>query len=468
MDSIGKTIKKPESLLFITAVFGSILYISLIFNDNLWVDEAFTASLIRGSLGDVVRDTVHDTLPPFYNLLGKLLTTLFGYSSTILKFSSCIPLILLIFFGGKRVYDVFGFYTAFLFQLFLFTEPYFLYYAVEIRMYSFGMFSCGMAGACFAALLSDPVPDKKQLRGFVLYTVFSGYIHHYALVSCGMMWLILLILLIVRKDRDGLRVFIKSLACFLILYLPGLILTVYQVKNASSYFTMAPLSLKSFLGDLRYPFVTNITPLSALLLLSVLAAAALGILTVKRSFTGLCLLSILYLTLLFGYLTSLLAGRSIFTARYLIPSLPVLWMGCAVLIGRLADETGKTRLLLYLFLLVTACTGVFGYLKTFREEYRPGVEEMKAYFNNNTGSDDACLFSEDPPEIEICFRYYFPYLKKTKWKNAAETKGKLFLIQPDGEEPPLERCRKYGYNPIYIGDYSFDRYSFSLYELEGN
>ena len=63
----SKIINKENLILFFSALLGSLIYISLIFNNNLWVDEAFTASLIRGNLSEVWAATAADTLPPFYN-----------------------------------------------------------------------------------------------------------------------------------------------------------------------------------------------------------------------------------------------------------------------------------------------------------------------------------------------------------------------------------------------------------------
>ncbi len=466
MKLVSDTWKKltPEKVLFIISLFGSILYISLIFNDNLWVDEAFTAVIIRGSAAGVIRDTVSDTLPPFYNIFGKLITLLFGYSSLILKLFSCLPMILLIFFGGRKLNRIYGFRPAFLYELFLVGMPHFLHYGVEIRMYSWGVFASGMTALCFAEFLET----GTSLKGFVLFSVFAGYIHHFALVSCGMMWFILLIILIKERDRDALLHYGKSLALFFILYLPGLLLTAWQIKNASSYFEMSPLTPETFLSDLRFPFVTNVTPLSAALLLMVILSAAVPVITVhdKETFTGIILLSVLYLTLVFGYLVSLLCGRSLFTARYLVPALSVFWLGAAVLSARMLSVFTGNRIISALLIAVTAVTIVTGYLQTFREEYRGGVENMKAFFNEALTGHDAYIINEDKHEIEICFRYYYPDLTKTNWKNAAGTAGQLWLFVTPESEKELENTEKYGYNAIYTGDFTFDRYSFSLYKLE--
>lgn len=453
-------LKEPGTLLFIVAVFGSILYISLIFNDNLWVDEAFSAALIRQDMASVIRDTVSDTLPPFYNVFGKILTLIFGYSSFILKFFSCLPLILLIFFGGRKLNSVYGYTAALFYELFLIAMPLFLHYAVEIRMYSWGMFSAGMAGAYFTEILFE----KKGYAGLIGFTVFSAFIHHYALIACGFLWLFLLILTVRSKEGEEIKSFIKRALILFILCLPSLILSAYQIKNASSYFKMAPLSVKSLLSDLRSPFVTNITPLSALLLISVLALILFS-LRYAPSLSGILLISVFFLTLFFGYAVSFLAGKSIFTARYLSPALPILWMGVAILLERITSLKYGAKALTFA-LALTILTGSFMYMQSFRDEYKSGVSSMKTFFAENAGDGDLYVIKEDVPEIEICFRYYFPYLKKTDPDKIPETSGKIWYIEVPGKENELENCRNRGYNPIYKGDYSFDRYSFSLYELE--
>lgn len=464
----SKKILNPENVLFITAVVGSILYISLIFNDNLWVDEAFTASLIRGSWSEVIRDTFSDTLPPFYNFAGKALTSVFGFSSVILKFFSCFPMILLIFFGGRQVSVYHGFRPAFLYQLFLIAMPSFLHYAVEIRMYSWGIFSVGMAGIFFAGILND----RETYPGFTLFTVFSGYIHHFALVSCGMMWLILIIVKLFSKDKAGLKRIFKYLALCIFLYLPCLVLAVKQIMSASSYFSMTPLSLRTFISDVRFPFVTEVTWLSALLLLFTLSAVTTGLISIKNmensgaEKTGLLLITAFYLTLLFGYGVSFIAGRSIFTARYLVPGLSLFWLGAALLLDRMLIRFGEKTVLAGLIAAVTLVTAVTLYTRAFREEYAPGVENMKAFFGENIGKGDKYIIHEDYPEIEICMRYYCPELRKTSFENPGETSGRIWLFTKDEPEKELDNALKHGYNPIYMGDFTFDRYSFSVYGLE--
>jgi len=466
--AIKKRLSDPVFILLITALFGSILYVSLIFNDNLWVDEAFTATLIRGSWPEVIKDTVSDTLPPFYNVAGKLLTSVFGYSSFILKLFSCIPMILLIFFGGRRVYGISGFRTAYLFELFLISMPCFFHYAVEIRMYSWGMFSCGMAATFFLEIIKGI--DQRTLKisswtGFTLFTVFSGYIHHFALVCIGMMWLIILLYMSAKRATLFIRPYAVCLVSFVILYGPGLFLTVTQIKNASSYFSMSPLSFMTLLSDLRYPFVTHVTLLSALLMVLVFSSAVFSLLK-RTCVEGLMLFSVIYLTLFFGYGVSLIVGKSLFTARYLSPALPVFWLGTAVITDTVLYLLKDNRYLTALIMAVIVITGAVDYRSAFISEYSGGVEDMKAFFNENLTPEDGYIIYEDNYQIELCFRYYYPDLKKTDWENAGEIEGNLWFFETDGFKKELDNASEYGYNPIYTGDFNFDRYSFSLYRLE--
>ena len=47
-------------------VFFSLLYVSLIFNYNIWTDEAFTLTLVQGNLKEIIEGTANDVHPPLY------------------------------------------------------------------------------------------------------------------------------------------------------------------------------------------------------------------------------------------------------------------------------------------------------------------------------------------------------------------------------------------------------------------
>ncbi|MBR1875615.1 MAG: hypothetical protein IJ805_00745, partial [Lachnospiraceae bacterium] len=98
--------KALRKLPLIMALTASAVYLSLIFNDNVWVDEAFTAVLVRGSFKEMMARSAADTLPPLYNILAWLMTEIFGYGTLQLKLTSVIPLISLFFFSAYKLTEL--------------------------------------------------------------------------------------------------------------------------------------------------------------------------------------------------------------------------------------------------------------------------------------------------------------------------------------------------------------------------
>ena len=80
---------------YFSAVLCTAVYLSLVFNDNIWLDEAFSASIIRCGYKEMLSRTIADTLPPFYNLSAWLFTHIFGFSTIGLKIFSVLPVFLL-------------------------------------------------------------------------------------------------------------------------------------------------------------------------------------------------------------------------------------------------------------------------------------------------------------------------------------------------------------------------------------
>ncbi len=468
-----KKISNPDRqnlILLISSLIGSIIYISLIFNNNLWVDEAFTASLVRGDLSEVWTATVADTLPPFYNLFTKMITILLGYSAPSMKFSSVLAAVLVLFYGSFQIKRLYSFRDALIFTVFFLSMPYYFYYAVEIRPYSWGLFFSFAAALAFREIILE-----NTLKGYVkfaLFTALSGYAHHFALVASAVLWFFLLIYLIASGKKESVKKFFTAFFIFTAVYLPCLILAVYQIKNASSYFSMSPLTFSSFLSDLRFPFVTHYTPLSLLLMLLFILALSSALLNIfQRDFSLYCptvYAAVPYCVLLFGYAASFAAGSSYFTSRYLVPSLGIFWLGTSILLSAaLSKFPDKFRRAASVTIaVIIAASAIVNYTVQFKSEYDSSVNEMTEWFDKNLTPDDGYIIYESAYQIEICMRYYYPGLKKYDRDTVDEIKGNIWYFEVEGYENELEKFKSMGYNIVYIKQMSFDRYSFNLYRLE--
>ena len=79
---------------------------------------------------------------------------------------------------------------------------------------------------------------------------------------------------------------------------------------------------------------------------------------------------------------------------------------------------------------------------------------MIDYFDANVAEDDGYLIYEDNYQIEICFRYYFPELKKYDWDSVAEIKGNIWYLEVSGYENERFKAQSYGYDAESKGDFS--------------
>ena len=378
-------------------------------------------------------------------------------------------LLILLWLSPFQIAKLYGERTAAVFSICVAGAPHFLHYGVEIRPYSWGLFFATAVGVFALQILSsNALNASKYYIGLAIFTLLSGYTHQYALIPAAYLWLFLLIFIVrlTENRRAALKASLIFLAATAALYIPMLILTFYQLKRASGYFSMEALSLSSFLADLRFPYVTNVTPLSLLLLIGVLALLVLTVsaaLRQKRFIIPIALFSCLYLTLILGYIVSAIAGESLFTARYLVPSLGLFWLGLSIMATDPEAPFSMIRERIFIALMLISLIAV--YPQEFREEYASGVNKMTEYFDSNLNVDDGYIIYEDKYQIELCMRYYYPSLKKYDWENADECRGKLWYFEVAGYEDFLEKAAEYGYKYEFISNMKFDRYSFALYSL---
>ena len=66
------------------------LYVSLIFNHNIWTDEAFTLQLLRENVKGIIDGTARDVHPPLYYLYAKIFTVIFGDALLVQKVAALL------------------------------------------------------------------------------------------------------------------------------------------------------------------------------------------------------------------------------------------------------------------------------------------------------------------------------------------------------------------------------------------
>ena len=445
--------KSRNCLPYLFTVVCTIIYLSLVFNDNVWMDEAFSASIIRCGFDEMVSRTFADTLPPFYNFSAWLFTQIAGFSTIKLKIFSVVPMTLLMLTAAHFIPRIVSVRAACLYIVMLTAMPHFLEHGIEIRMYSWAVFFAS-ATAIFAVCSMKDIPYADILQ--VVSTVCGAYTHQYALIAEAFIWLMLLTISV--RKRKVRHWGIMAAVC-IVLYLPCAILTFFQMKSAASYFSAAPATFDSLMSSIRYPFVTNVTFLSALLLIFVLLLFAY--LCRKGEYIYIyCILVYIFVTAMsFGFMHA--TGSSFFSSRYLLPAVGILWFGVSVALDMLISEN---RYVFIAAALLAAASLIVVYIQQFRTEYTDLSEFIG--FIDSTGEGDGYVMYEDFPEIGICLEYYAPWMKSCSVDEIGEVPGnKYVFVNRNMHTDDIEKINEKDYTLRYIENLSFDRYTFRAYEL---
>ena len=72
----------------------TLLYVSLIFNQNVWTDEIFTLKLIENDFAGIIGGTAEDVHPPLYYFAARIVRLLAGDSLQAQKLLTIVPMTL--------------------------------------------------------------------------------------------------------------------------------------------------------------------------------------------------------------------------------------------------------------------------------------------------------------------------------------------------------------------------------------
>ena len=472
----NNTEKKANIVIAVAFVLLSAVYISLIWNNNVWMDEAFTASLVHTDLAHVLQRSMADTLPPLYNMILKLMTAAFGYKMPVMKMTSVIPMILTLLIGATTVRKRFGLRTALLFMMCITFMPLVLYYGVEIRMYSMGFLFATASGIYAYEVVCEP--SRKNWIWFTLFSVLAGYTHHFAFVTVAFSYLYLL-LYFFFFERDRIGSWFKCLLGTFILYLPCLIVTLKQISMVSGYFSMPEIDAAMFFRYAIYPYNAGVIAASLLCVLymgTALVLFAMGIISKggkdpKNVYAVFCFGSY-YGVLVFGTVISKLMTANIFVDRYLFFATGLLWLFAAIMTG------GKEKLF-YPAVAVIVITGICTYHVQFEKEYGNSADEEIAFMRENIGEGDIFFSIGGHEEMQNCIPFYtylddatneltFVYPIEEAIKASKERGTTLWISVLDGFSPSDEQQEALDARGLELqkaADFEFDRYRCGFYRV---
>lgn len=369
----------------ITCLLFCGLYISLIFNQNIWTDEAYTIQLIReNSFTGIITGTANDVHPPLYYLMLKIFINVFGDSIPVYKLFSICPLILCFVLAGTKIRKYWGEQTSLLFVFFINAIPCLLEYVIQIRMYSWALLWVTWAAvSAYGVYRERGISNQLQLT---MATLLACYTHNYAMISCVIIYGILAVTLL-RKPKQWLISGVIVAVC----YIPWLLVLYQQTMNRIGNYWIDPVTGKEIVGYTGFLFDSSIPysswMLGLLCIMAVVQCVKATRAKEERGAVALCMLGVPLLTATIGIIVSIVV-TPFFIARYLIPCIGLLALFLAISFG------GQKTDLKILLILFSCVMFVSAYRINYTKEYESTrTQELLDYMNENMGENDYILYN---------------------------------------------------------------------------
>lgn len=444
-------------------LFFTGLYISLLFNHNIWTDEAFTMQLLRGNVGEIIAGTAADVHPPLYYLYAKLFVLVFGQSLIAQKFAAIIPMTALLVFIATVVRRHFGDMVSFLCILFLTCIPCSMEFSVQVRMYSLALLCVTICGVY--AYLAYQNGGKKEFFIMALSAVAAAYTHYFAFVSVIIIVGLLFLAIIIRR-REFILKWLISAAGMIVVYLPWMPFFIRQVTSVEAGYWIPEITPETVWEYFIWAFDLELVPGTVFLFLIMLkGASTYNTITIARDkrdvdiYALICML-VPALTTILGVILSFLK-TPIYRETYVFPA-----MGLLALFFGLSMKNAKKSIIAVsgIFLLFV---GAVQYRECFRQEYHSTfVVQTEDFFAQNLEEDDYIVYNWEA--FGFIYEFYFPeeqleYMERFDFSQDFHTVWFLDTNKmPDLEE---EMLAGNGLKMDMIGHYGIENNEFDIYKI---
>ena len=444
-------------------------------------DETFSMKLVENSYRDIVSLTARDVHPPLYYFLLKTVVEAGSVISinpvTAGKFASVLPFLLLGFVLCTKVRKQYGKTAAALSLVCVTGMPQMMKFAVEIRMYSWGMLFLVLLWLAFC----DIVTGQGNRRAYISFTVcglFAAYTHYFSCLGAGYLYLVLFIYCL-TKERGKLKYWLGCSVATVICYLPWLPVLWRQMNGVQEGYWIEEISFRTLVDYLQFlynpaVYVYYSGTILGIITFLLVAAVTVGIpFYTKRkgdqktdlmpkggekdcniSFCILAGAGQLFFVIGLGVFFSLRFKPSL-VQRYLFFCMGVFWMAFAIGISRLKNE--KLQIGISVFLLIVTFLNGKAFIRT-EEESRTGWLELE-HVLEEVGKEDVILGNFG--QVRLALSYAMPDTKVCYyWRQKTED---LFLemygnLEDTRDEEAIfshltDRNRIYYFDSFQIGEF---------------
>lgn len=436
--------RNSTSLLFLLIYGIGILFLLLTaFHGNIWFDESYSVGIASKSFSEIWSYGSCDVHPVLYycalHVLYLVSTGIFSadIDSVILiyRIFTVFGVVSLALLGFTHIRKDYGAKVGILYSFVVFSIPYIALMAVEIRMYTWAMFTvmlCYLYGLRIVRLAKDKsvIPLHWWVL-FALSSLASAYLHYFAAISVFLVNAFVLIFLLKYqvKEKRNLVYFSISAILQLLAYTPWLLTLLTQISVVSNTYWAKFYVPYTIIELLAYPFVTS--PLSFALrgeygleiqIVSIALIVALITLLVlmiinrpKRAHFASKLGILLYLgVLVIGCIASILMNSLIVYYRYLSVALGPLLLSLALLLS-------QTKYMNFVksFCITVLLLAILNQILLINDDYSEANQSPLNEFNNKVAecefwnnSTDVLVLSSDIGFMGVTSDLY-PDIKQT-------------------------------------------------------
>lgn len=251
---------------------GTFLRVYKLGAESIWLDEAFTIQITRGSISSIVNETAKDVHPPLYYIVFHFWLLLFGdseFSARLLSALFGVLSILAIYALARLLFDkATGLFAALLLAL----SQFHVEFAQEARMYTLLTLLTLLSMYFLVKLISGK--SRLVLAGYVVSSALMMYTHVYSLFILAAQNLFFLSLLILSREtfKRTWKRWLLAQVVLGVLFLPWVSVLMQQVSRVEEGFWIPRLPASAILDTLRiYAGSTALTwvffPLVALALI---------------------------------------------------------------------------------------------------------------------------------------------------------------------------------------------------------
>lgn len=377
------------------------LYVSLIFNKNIWTDEAFTMQLVReNNFRGIIKETANDVHPPLYYLIVKLFVLVFGDRFYIYKMVSVIPMVLTMLLACVYIRPWWGTRTAVMYTILLNALPCVMEYGIQIRMYAWALFFVTWAGLSAYGLCKKN--QRKYCVQLAAASICGCYTHTYAMLSCVCIYLLVcsVALCATRKEIKWsmFKGCVLSGCVVAVSYVPWLFVLLRQMTNRIDNYWIEPVTGQVICSYPEYLFESRLPGSTLLYMLLCIVAVFVCVRSCLKQDNGrqngmaaLMMLAVLVMTAGIGIVVSVVV-TPFFIARYLVPCMGLLALFLAIAFVPVIDEKkGYAQIMLGIFGMLMILNS---YQKNYELEYRSThTDELLAYMEEHLGPEDLIAYN---------------------------------------------------------------------------